>query len=135
MSLLCPWIFFLFVGTFDVGSYVNALIATENAARTAGLYYVSSQKRSSDINKACYYALEILRTQANVRSSVTSCGSTPSAVSQTAPVALTAASISAGPDGQPATTVSVTYQTVVLIPIPGLLPRQFTVTRVVEYKG
>lgn len=134
-TLLCPWIFFIFVGAFDVGFYVNALISTENAVRAAGLYYVSSGKASRNVAKACYYALEILRDQPNVRSAVTSCAASSSAVNQTTPVALTTASVASGPDGQPATTVTVTYQTVPLIPIPLLLAHQLTVTRSVQYKG
>lgn len=134
-TLLCPWVFFIFVGAFDVGFYLNALISTENAVRAAGLYYVSSQKASRDATKSCYYALEILRAQPNVRSAVATCAASPAAVNQATPVALTMSSVSSGPDGQPATTVTVTYQTVPLIPIPLLLARQLSVTRSVEYKG
>lgn len=133
-TLLCPWIFFIFVGAFDVGVYVNALISTENAVRAAGMYYVSSERGSVDVAKACYYALEILRAQPNVRSGVSTCAASATAVNQSAPVALTASSAASGPDGQPMTTVAVTYQTVPLIPIPLLLTRQLTVTRAVELK-
>ena len=133
-TLLCPWIFFIFVGAFDVGFYVNALIATENAVRTAGLYYASSPKTASDAAKSCYYALEILRTQANVRTQGKACASSPAAVNQSTPVALTVSSIPSGPDGQPATAVTVTYQTMPLIPIPLLITRQLTVSRSAEFK-
>jgi hypothetical protein len=118
----------------DLGFYTNALISTENAARTAGLYYNTSKQQSSDVTKACYYALEVLRKQPNVGSGVTTCASSATAVSQAAPVALTTSSVSAGPDGQPATTVWVTYQTISMIPIPGLLTGQLTVTRSAQFK-
>ncbi len=133
-TLLCPWVFFIFVGAFDMGFYMNALISTENAVRAAGLYYASSNKAPTDVTKSCYYALEILRMQSNVRNSVTTCATSPGAVNQTTPVAVTASSASLGPDGQPSTTLTVTYQTVPLIPIPMLLTRQLTVTRSVQYK-
>lgn len=133
-SLLCPWIFFIFAGVFDVGTYLNALISTENAARTAGLYYVSSQRTNADKAKACRYVLEILNNQPNMRHAA-SCMASPTAVSRMSPVALSMTGIASGPDGQPATTVSVTYQSGVLIPIPLLVPSQLTVTRTVEYKG
>src|SRR5437868_7093924 len=35
VALLAPWIFFLFVGIFDLGFYAYAVICTENAARAA----------------------------------------------------------------------------------------------------
>src|SRR5438128_767679 len=35
IALLAPWIFFLFAGTLDMGFYLSALIATQNAARVA----------------------------------------------------------------------------------------------------
>jgi len=49
------------------------------------------------------------------------------------PITVVASSIS-GPDGAPASQVSVTYQTPVLIPIPGLLTGQISITRVVQMK-
>ena len=133
-TLLCPWVFFIFVGAFDVGFYVNALISTENAVRAAGLYYAASPKAAADKAKSCYYALEILRTQANVRNQGKACASSPAAVNQSTPVGLTVSSISSGPDGQPATAVTITYQTIPLIPIPLLITRQLTVSRSVELK-
>src|SRR5947207_14797502 len=35
VSLMAPWIFFLFMGTLDFGFYSYAIIATQNAARVA----------------------------------------------------------------------------------------------------
>ena len=125
----------MFVGAFDVGFYLNALISTENAVRTAGLYYVSSNKTGADMAKSCRYALEILKTQSNVRNAVSACAASPAAMNQALPVALTVSTVSAGPDGQTATTVTVTYQTIPLIPIPLLLTRQVSVTRSVQFKG
>lgn len=133
-TLLCPWVFFIFVGAFDTGTYVNALISTENAARTAGLYYASSQHTARDLAKSCRYALEILRAQPNVRNAVGVCASSGAAVNRNTPVALSVLSLPYGPDGQPAAWVAVTYQTIPLIPIPLMLSSQLTVTRTVQYK-
>src|SRR5260370_28256282 len=91
-TLVAPWIFFVFVGTFDLGFYTNALVSTENAARVAGIYYSTSKQQSADVTKACYFALEILRKEPNVGTGVTTCGSNAATVSQTAPVALTTSS-------------------------------------------
>ena len=49
------------------------------------------------------------------------------------PVTVTATSVS-GPDGSTASQVSVTYQTPVLIPIPGLLTGQISITRTVQMR-
>src|SRR5205809_4591375 len=35
VSLMAPWIFFLFMGTVGFGFYASAAIATQNAARVA----------------------------------------------------------------------------------------------------
>jgi hypothetical protein len=40
----------------------------------------------------------------------------------------------AGPDGKPASSASVTYQSIPMIPIPGLLDSRLTLTRTVEMK-
>lgn len=132
-TLLCPWIFFVFIGAFDTGTYLNALISTEDAVRTAGLYYASSPKSSADAARSCYYALEILRAQANVHARVSACLPAAASVNQAKPVALVATT-TAGPDGKPATTVTLTYQTIPLIPIPLLLPGQINITRSVQFK-
>jgi Flp pilus assembly protein TadG len=50
------------------------------------------------------------------------------------PLTVTATSISSGADGAAASQVSITYQTPVLIPIPGLLTGQISITRVVQMK-
>lgn len=43
VALLSPWIFFLFVGTLDMGFYTHALIATQNAARVGRRTYIEKQ--------------------------------------------------------------------------------------------
>lgn len=50
------------------------------------------------------------------------------------PLTVTATSVPSGADGSPASQVSVTYQTPALIPIPGLLTGQISITRVVQMK-
>ncbi len=39
VALMAPWIFFLFVGVFDMGFYCYAAICTQNAARAVALSY------------------------------------------------------------------------------------------------
>lgn len=123
LALFLPFPLFLFVGAFDWGFYAWALITTGNAARAAALYTSASRATASDSLRACPYVLAEFQDAPNVAGSLTACWS--------APVTLVATAVT-GPDGDPASQVSATYQTPVLIPIPGLLTGQLSITRVVE---
>ncbi len=124
VALLAPWIFFLFVGLVDLGFYNYALIATENAARVAVEYTSATTAKATDSAGACPYVLAELNSMSNVRGLAT-CDSLP--------VTVTATKV-AGPDGSQSSLVSVTYQTILMIPIPGLLTGQFTVTRTAQMR-
>lgn len=121
LALFAPWILFLFVGAFDWGYYSYALICTESAARVAAEYTSGSTATASDASGACTVALNVMQDIPSVGSSTTSC-------STTGPVSVTATSYTAS-DGSAASKVSVTYTSNSLIPIPGLLTNQLTVTR------
>ena len=130
MALLAPFIVFLFAGALDMGFYVYAAIAVENAARVAALHVASSADVASDPNAASYartYVCNELRRLPNVGG--------------TCPASIVSVSVPAQPfsgtDGDPAAQVSVTYTTVPLIPIPGLNPGprgQWTFTRVIQMR-
>jgi Flp pilus assembly protein TadG len=122
-TFLLPWYVFLFVGALDLGFYAYSLIAVQNAARVGAMYTSSNSANEADSATACSYAIDQLSYMPNVGSSVTSCGGSP--------ITVTAAAAT-GPDSQSATTVTVSYLTPQLIPIPGLLPGQITVSRAVE---
>ena len=123
VALLGPWIFLLIAGVFDMGYYAYAMIATQNAARAAAEYTSRSTKTAGDSDAACEYALIGLQNMPNVRS-LSTCGSGPLIVS---------ASQVTGADGALASSVSVTYQTPMLIPIPGLMG-QLNITRSVQMR-
>lgn len=123
VALLSPWIFFLFVGTLDMGFYTHALIATQNAARAGAAHTSRSSLTAADYAAACQYALGELKAMSNVRS-LANCNSSP--------LIVTASSVT-GIDGSPASSVSVTYQTNKLIPIPGLAG-QLKITRTVQMR-
>ncbi len=123
VALLSPWIFFLFVGTFDVGMYVYALICAQNAARVAAVYTSSNSTLAADSSGACQYVLNEMNAMHNVRS-LSTCGSLP--------VIVNATSVT-GADGASASSVSVTYQTDQFIPMPGLMGR-FTFTRIAQMR-
>jgi Flp pilus assembly protein TadG len=122
VALMSPWIFLLFIGIFDFGFYAYAAIATQNAANMAALYTSAEQATAGDQTTACTYALNELNKLPNTRT-LTTCTALP--------VVVTASANPAGclPSTAPCdSTVTVTYQTVQLIPIPGLMGRM-TFTR------
>jgi Flp pilus assembly protein TadG len=131
-AFFVPWFIFLFIGVFDCGFYVYSLISVETAAEQGALYASTSSVTAADSTTACGYALDTLRKLPNVGSGVTTCGS--GSVSSTAPVAVTASSISSGADGNSAASVQVMYLTPQLIPIPGVLAGQLTINRTVQFR-
>lgn len=121
---MAPWVFLLFIGVLDFGFYAYAAIATENAARVAALYTSGDPAQAGDSLGACVYALAELNSLPNTRTLMPPCDSLP--------VVVTATSVT-GVDGRAASRVSVTYQTVPMIPIPGLMG-QLQITRVAEMR-
>lgn len=124
VSLLAPWILFLLVGVLDFGFYSYAAITTENAARIAAQYGAAGTSTAGDSAGACPYVLQEALALPGINSSM-NCQSLPLVVTVT-PVT--------GPDGTAASLASVTYQTMPMIPIPGILQGQLTLTRSVEMK-
>src|SRR2546428_1434750 len=53
VSLMAPWIFFLFMGTLDFGFYSYAIIATQNAARVAVIQTSINPTTSTHNTIAC----------------------------------------------------------------------------------
>jgi Flp pilus assembly protein TadG len=127
VALMSPWILFLFMGVFDFGFYMYALICTENAARVGALYTSSSPATASDSAGACTYALAELSGMANVRS-LANCNSSPLTVTASPVTAANSADGAAA-----ASRVTVVYTTMQLIPIPWLTG-QVQITRFVEMR-
>lgn len=123
LTLLSPWIFFLFVGVVDLGFFSYSLIAVENAARVGAEFSCKSPAAAADVAHVCPRVLNELAMLPNL-GGVTSCNAAPLTVSVTS---------LAGPDGSPATSVSVTYN-FSMIPIPGLLAGALNVTRNVQMR-
>jgi len=120
---MLPWLLFLFAGVLDMGFYLYAAICTENASRVANLQTAANQASAANSEMACQYALSEMRSVPR-GAELTGCGSLP--------LVVTAAAIT-GADGAAASRVSVTYQTGLMIPIPGLRG-QYTLTRVSEMR-
>lgn len=123
---MVPWYVFLFMGTFDCGIYSYSLVATQEGARIAALNASQNSTLAANSNTACTYVIGSLQGLPNM-SGVSTCAAAPITVTATY-------GATAGPDGGPLTTVTAVYTTPQLIPIPGLLPGQLTITKTVEMR-
>jgi Flp pilus assembly protein TadG len=126
-AMMMPWLIFLFVGGFDWGYYAHALISTETAARVAVINASKSAGDAIDTSSVCKLAVEELKIAPNV-ATAQACGATQS-VNVTTSLLTTASA-----DQTLAAQVTVTYTTVTLIPIPGLLKGRATITRKAQMK-
>jgi len=129
VALLMPWIAFLFVGVFDFGFYSYAAIATQNAARAAAIQLASGATNS------CAAALAELRMLPNT-TGLTTCTAAPVQVSD---LTLTNATTPPCADCSLNTTATsrqatVTYQSIPLVPIPGILTGRLSLTRIAEVR-
>jgi Flp pilus assembly protein TadG len=141
VALISPWIFLLFVGIFDAGFYTYAGICTANAARVAALYTSSGHSTLADSWGACNAALREMYELPNVKDAVgcpLACGA--GTVCTAGPVKFTAiakgsaaSGLPLSADGSPASEVTVQYDTVQLLPIPGLAGKM-TLKRVVQMR-
>jgi Flp pilus assembly protein TadG len=134
MAMVLPWIVFLYIGAFDWGYYAHALISTENAARIVGNWAsYNTVNATSTGTDACTLAVEELRIVPNISATQT-CGPTQVVNVSTALVGPGQTDTNSAYGGDYAATVSVTYTTLQLIPIPGLLKNQATFYRTVRMR-
>lgn len=150
VALLSPWIFFLFVGIFDLGFYTYAVICTENAARTAAIQTASGPGAQSATD-ACTVAWDELKGLPNVAGTSQNCTALPVVVTQTTlctqatvkpstivctdPGPCTDCGSTTDPTGRAASSrVTVQYQSIPLVPIPGILTGRTTITRIAEMR-
>jgi Flp pilus assembly protein TadG len=139
-ALMAPWIFFLFIGVFDLGFYFYAADCTQNAARAAAL--TTSTSSGISTVAACTAALGELNNLPNAYQ-LTTCG-TSGPPSSSMPVVVTVVQRNATTSPpcadcgvNPAAASSfatVTYLSLPMIPIPGLLMGQLTMTRTAEVR-
>ena len=125
LTLLIPWYAFLFVGALDWGYYARAMVSTEAAVRAAALYTSKDASTAADQVTACIYALNELKVTNNVPTTAP-CTATP--------IIVTASLVPSGADGQPATAVTVRYQTINMIPIPGFMNQQFWISKTIQMR-
>lgn len=126
VTLLVPWIVFSFVAAFNFGIFAYALISTQNAARSAAMYASQSlavAQGGSIVTQVCPYVLGELGDAPGM-SGVATCTS--------APVTVTVTARTPGAGNMNTVQVSVTYNTMQLIPLPGLMAGSLSITRMVE---
>jgi Flp pilus assembly protein TadG len=142
LTFMMPWLLFLFVGVFDFGFYAYALIATQNAARAAAVHNSISKSAATDPDfSGCQIVIAELSAVAYGRT-MTGCNTPTLRVESDFCPGATGSSSSSSSSTQKypcppqssvgntdAAQVVVTYQSALLIPIPGLLPGQLTITR------
>ena len=127
--LLMPWYIFLFAGTFDFGFYSYALIATSNAARVGAVYCSAGSSTCASNTYTCTnYVIPQLSYMPNIKSAVTTCNASPITVTISYPAAASC------PDLNSCASVTVTYVTPQLVPIPGIFPGQLTITKTVQMR-
>jgi|GEM_PF-617172 len=150
-ALLMPWIAFLFVGILDFGFYSYAAIATQNAARAVAIQ--SANGSAADVCAAAKSELGLLPNVVGMGA----CAATQSAVTNSTPLWVCVAVLDStsganaaqcppipaancadcAGSGASSTNPSsvqavVTYRTVPLVPIPGILMGQMQLTRIAE---
>jgi len=125
LTLLVPWCLFMFVFVIDMGFYEYSLISVENATRIAAEYTSQSSSVAADATGACTRVLAELSGLPNIGSTVTGCAASP--------LIVTASSVT-GTDGNPATSVTVAYQGLSMIPIPGLMQGRLYFNRTAQMR-
>jgi Flp pilus assembly protein TadG len=127
VTLLVPWLVFAFVAAFNFGIFAYALISTQNAARSGAMYASQSltvAQSGTIVTQVCTYVLGELGDAPGVGSGVTTCTGTP--------VTVTVTARTPGAGNMNTVQVSVTYNTMQLIPLPGLMAGSLSITRMVE---
>ena len=127
VTMLMPWMVFAFVAAFNFGIFAYALISTQNAARSGAMYAAQSltvAQSGTIVTQVCTYVLGELGDAPGVGSGVTTCTGTPVTVTVTAETP--------GSGNMNTVKVSVTYNTMQLIPLPGLMAGSLAITRAVE---
>jgi hypothetical protein len=148
---MTPWIFFLFVGVFDMGFYSYMAICVENAARAAATQTATASGAVYQSNTmACTAALNELSFIPNV-AGLASCGALPVIVTRTtlcdqtkvedptnivceAPCGRNSGCGADATGKSASSQVAVQFQSDLFVPIPGVLTGQLNLTRVAEMR-
>jgi Flp pilus assembly protein TadG len=149
VTLMMPWIFFLFVGVLDFGFYAYQSICVENAARIAAVQIASNFVGLS--SAGCSIAVPEMNRLTNVANVTGACTDGSTTVSTGAPIAVNVLKLDKTTSPKcadcdcslvPAATcaaassvqVAVTYQSTQMVSIPGILTNQLTIRRLAEMR-
>ena len=149
-ALMAPWIFFLFVGVLDMGFYCYSAMSTQYAARAAAMRAAIAGGGSNA--DACVAALGELSALPNM-TGVSSCATYSNGITNSLPLSVCITKLTSGGSSDAtcantsacadcgATAISpssikavVAYETLPMIPIPGLLMGRYRLTRVAEVR-
>ena len=126
VTLMAPLVLLLFAAVVDIGFFCYAAVCTQNAARVGAMH------ASTDRDLAASATINQL-VRADVCAEMKALPNVGSACSDTVVSVSTVAQPFTGADGQPATEVAVTYTTVPLFRVPGLMG-QYSIRRVVQVR-
>jgi Flp pilus assembly protein TadG len=149
VTLMMPWIFFLFVGVLDFGFYSYQAICVENAARVAAVQIATNFVGLSSVG--CSIAVPEMKRLTNVANNGNPCTDGSTAVSSGTPMAVNVLKLDKNSNPKcadcdctkvsPATCaaassvqVAVTYQSPQMVSIPGLLTNQLQIRRLAEVR-
>ena len=126
VTLMAPLMLLLFATIVNVGFFCYAAVCTENAARVGALHASTDRDlaASATVNQT---------VRADVCAEMRALPNVGASCPDSIVVVSTVGQPFTGADGRPATQVSVTYTTVPLFRVPGLM-NQYTITRVVQVR-
>jgi Flp pilus assembly protein TadG len=136
-AFLSPWIFFLFIGVFDLGFYMYDAICIESAARIAAMQTATNAALTPAQlqNLACSAALLEMNRIPNIVG-ISSCNALPLTVTQqtlTNSTPIRCADCSSDPTAI-SSLVTVVYQGSLFVTIPGIFPSPLNLTRTAEVR-
>ena len=124
-SFLMPFFAFLFIGIYIMGVDCYALVSLQSAARASAVYCsLNTCTPGTSDTTVCSLALDAMRGQPNVGSSVSTCSS---------PVSINVASVT-GPDSSNAVKVTISYTLPRFADIPGVMGGLSTAQRSVQMR-
>jgi Flp pilus assembly protein TadG len=144
-AFLVPWLFFLFVGVLDVGFFYYDLMAVNNAARVAALNVSGGSSCTSATNPTCFaIACPVVLSEIQSLPGATGLSACTNGTTVTiaSPVAVSVSTKAAdtadcpnGGTGNTKYSVTASYLTIPMVPIPGLLAGQLTIAIPVQVCG
>ena len=126
VTVMAPLMLLLFAAVVDIGFFCYAAVCTENAARVGALHASTDRDLAASATINQYVRADVCAEMKALPNIGSSCPDSVLSVS-------TVGQPFTGADGRPATQVTVTYTTVPLFRLPGLMST-YSITRVVQVR-